>query len=52
MMLRSALPTVFPHSPKKHPSNRPMAHSTKDRDMIEVLPERTAPSQISAVFPL
>jgi len=52
MMFRSALPTVLPHRAKQARSNRPMAHSRKDRDMMEVLPERTAPSQIRAVLPV
>ena len=29
-----------------------MAHSTKDSDITDVLPDRTAPSQISARLPV
>ena len=52
MMFRSAAPTVLPHRAKELLSKLPMAHSRKDRDMMEVLPERTAPSQMRAVLPV
>ena len=44
------LSTVRPHTPKRCPLKFSIAQRTNAHIMIEVLPERTAPSQISASY--
>ena len=48
IMFRSTAPTDLPQKAKAQSLKFPIAQRKKDRDMTEVFPERTAPSQISA----
>ena len=47
-MFRSTAPTDFPQNANAQLLKLPIAHRKNDSDMIEVLPERTAPSQMMA----
>jgi hypothetical protein len=49
-MFRSTAPTDFPQKAKAQLLKFPIAHKKKDSDMMEVFPDRTAPSQISASY--
>ena len=49
-MFRSTAPTDFPQNANAQLLKLPIAHRKKDRDMIEVFPLRTAPSQINASY--
>ena len=47
----STAPTLLPQKAKLQPLKAPMAHRKKERLMMEVFPERTAPSQIRESYP-